>query len=182
MKRERVLLLFLALASSPAFAQRTTVDDSKGFIVTFLAVEAGGGWDSLRRPVSFAGVKLGAPGLGPSNLDLQYDRISGQNGFSVEGSGVLPLFRFPAFRPANDHLLFKLFAEPGVGYRAGNGPFGGYASAKALVLLGRRWAEDGGPSPYIEFQRRFPFNSPLGGDNRIAVGVMLVLCESCSGD
>jgi hypothetical protein len=157
-------------------------DCSKGFIVPILAAEAGGGWSSGPQPTSFAGVKLSAPGVGPTNLDLQCDRISGQNGFSVEGSAVLPLFRVPAFRPGNDHLLFKVFAEPGVGYRAGGGPFGGYTSAKALVLFGRKRAEDGGPSPYIEFQRRFPFNSLLEGDNRIAVGVMLTLCDQCSGD
>lgn len=156
--------------------QSDYVDYSKGFLVLTLAAGAGGGWDSARQPTSFAGVKAGMDGL---SLDLQYDRLNAQNGFSVEGSGVLPLFRVPAFRPKNDRLLFKLFAEPGFGYRAGPGPFGQYASAKALVLLGGKWLKDGGPSPYIEFQRRFPFNSPLDGDNRITVGFMFALCEQC---
>jgi hypothetical protein len=160
-------------------------DDSSGSLAIAFAAEAGGGWDTKNQPTTFAGVKMGSPILGfggPFNMDLQYDRISGQNGFSVEGSGVLPLFRVPAFRPGEDRLLFKVYAEPGAGYRAGGGPFGGYASAKALVLFGSKWVEDGRPSPYIEFQRRFPFNSPLEGDNRIAAGIMWVLCDRCGLD
>lgn len=155
-------------------------DDSKGSLVMVLATGAGGGWNSAREPTSFGGVKLGIAGL---TMDLQYDRLNAQNGFSVEGSPLLPLFRVPSFRPANDRLLFKAFAEPGLGYRTGPGPFGQYASAKVLVLLGNKWVKSGGPSPYMEFQRRFPFNSPLDGDNRIAVGIMwAALCWQCGGD
>ena len=114
-------------------------------------------------------------------MDLQYDRLNAKNGFSVEGSGVIPLFRAPRYQPKNDRLFFRLYAEPGLGYRAGDGPFGQYASAKMLVLIGDKWV-NGGVSPYLEFQRRFPFNSPLSGDNRIAFGFMWALCEHCGLD
>ena len=161
------------------------IDESGDPLVVFLAAEAGGGLDLRNQPTSFAGVKVPSLVIGlasPFSMDLQYDRLSAQNGFSIEGSAELPIFRVPAFRPGNDHLHFRVFAEPGVGYRAGGGPFGGYTSAKALMLLGSKWFQDGGPSPYIEFQRRFPFNSPLDGDNRIAIGIMSVLCEHCPLD
>lgn len=150
-------------------------DPSAGFLAMILGAEGGGGWDVNHQPTSFAGIKIG----GAAALDLQYDRLNGQNGFSVEGSGVLPLFRVPAFRADSNNLLFKLYAEPGVGYRAGGGPFGGYSSAKILVLLGDKWIKDNAPTPYIEFQRRFPFNAPLDGDNRIAVGFSLTFCGPC---
>jgi hypothetical protein len=150
-------------------------DPSAGFLATILGAEGGGGWDVNHQPTSFAGVKIG----GAAALDLEYDRLSGQNGFSVEGSGVLPLFRVPAFRADSNNLLFKLYAEPGVGYRAGGGAFGGYSSAKILVLLGDKWIKDDAPTPYIEFQRRFPFSAPLDGDNRIALGFSLTFCGPC---
>lgn len=150
-------------------------DLSAGFLAMILGAEGGGGWDINRQPTSFAGIKIG----GAAALDLQYDRLNGQNGFSVEGSGVLPLFRVPAFRADSNNLLFKLYAEPGVGYRAGGGPFGGYSSAKILILLGDKWIKDDAPTPYIEFQRRFPFNAPLDGDNRIALGFSLTFCGPC---
>jgi hypothetical protein len=165
---------------TPPRPQSDDVDLSKGPLIMVFATGAGGGWDSAHQSTAFGGVKLGVGGL---TMDLQYDRLNAQNGFSVEGSGLIPLFRFPAFRPGNDHLLLKVLAEPGLGYRAGPGPFGQYASAKALVLLGNKWALYGGPSPYIEFQRRVPFNSPLDGDNRFTVGIMwAALCWQCGGD
>ena len=143
------------------------------------AAGAGGGWHSGYQPDSFAGVKLGLGGL---TMDLQYDRVNAQNGFSIEGSGMIPMFRVPRWRPKDDRLLFRAYAEPGLGYRAGDGPFGQYASGKLLVLLGSRWVNNGGASPYIEVQRRFPFNSPLDGDNRIAFGFMFAVCEHCGLD
>jgi hypothetical protein len=153
-------------------------DPSAGFLSMILGAEGGGGWDTNNQPNSFFGMKIG----GAAAVDLQYDRINGQNGFSVEGSGVLPLLRVPAFHVESDNLLFKLYAEPGVGYRAGGGPFGGYSSAKILVLLGDKWINGDAPTPYIEFQRRFPFNAPLDGDNRIAVGISLTFCGPCDVD
>jgi len=165
---------------TPPRPQSDDVDLSKGSLVMVFGTGAGGGWDSAHQPTAFGGVKLGVGGV---TMDLQYDRLNAQNGFSIEGSGLLPLFRFPAFRPGNDHLLLKVLAEPGLGYRAGPGPFGQYASAKALVLLGSKWVRDGELSPYVEYQRRFPFNSPLDGDNRVTVGIMwAALCWQCGGD
>lgn len=87
--------------------------------------------DSSHQPTSFAGVKIG----GPFALDLQYDRIHGKSGFSTEGSAELPLFRVPRFREDKEIKFLKLYAEPGVGYRAGGGPFGGYSSAKVMAVL-----------------------------------------------
>src|ERR1700689_4031285 len=90
-----------------------TFDYSKGFLALMLAVGGGGGVDSAGQPTSFAGVKIG----GPFSLDLQYDRIQGRNGFSTEGSPVLPLFRVPRFNATKDSKFIKVFAEPGWGYR-----------------------------------------------------------------
>jgi hypothetical protein len=156
----------------------TAFDGSEGTPFLIAAVEAGGGWHPGYEPNSFGGVKLGFGGI---TMDLQYDRLDAHSGFSVEGSGVVPVFRVPRYRPKNDRLLFRLYAEPGLGYRAGDGPFGQYASAKVLVLFGDKWVNSG-VSPYVEFQRRFPFDSPLQGDNRLAFGMMLAVCEHCGLD
>ena len=153
-------------------------DSSAGVPSLIAAAGAGGGWRPGYQPNSFAGVKLGLAGL---TLDLQYDRLNAQNGFSVEGSGMVPVLRVPPWHKKNDRLFFRLYAEPGFGYRAGDGPFGQYASAKVLMLIGDKWMNDHA-SPYIEFQRRFPFNSPLDGDNRLTFGLMFAVCESCGLD
>ena len=159
-------------------ANHDNYDYSQGPLSLLLAAGGGGGLDSNHQPTSFAGVKVG----GPFSLDLQYDRIQGHNGFSTEGSAVVPLFRVPHFRKDKESKFLKLYAEPGVGYRAGGGPFGGYSSAKAMaVLLTDTWA-DNWVAPYVEFQRRFPFESPLQGDNRLTIGVMLAVCAHCGLD
>jgi len=150
-------------------------DYSKGFFALILAAGGGGGWDYAHQPNAFAGVKIG----GALSLDLQYDRIQGRNGFSTEGSVVLPFFRVPRYQPFSQSKFVKIFAEPGVGYRAGRGPFGGYSSAKVLaVLLTDTWS-DSWIAPYVEYQYRFPFESPLHGDNRLTLGMMLAVCEHC---
>jgi hypothetical protein len=150
------------------------VDMSKGLLDLIMASGTGGGLDSSHQPVEFAGVKFG----GAFTLDLQYDRIQGNNGFSTEGSAVLPLFRVPGPQADRKKKYLKLYGEPGVGYRAGSGAFGGYSSAKVMLLLisDAGW---GHPAPYVEFQRRFPFESPLQGDNRLTIGVMVALCQGC---
>jgi hypothetical protein len=153
-------------------------DYSSGTPSLLAAAGGGGGWRSGDQPNAFAGVKIG---LGGPTMDLQYDRLNAQNGFSLEGSWMMPVFRVPRWRPKDDRLCLRVYAEPGVGYRAGGGPFGGYSSAKVLALIGDKWMNDG-VSPYIEFQRRFPFNSPLDGDNRIAAGLMWAVCEHCGLD
>ena len=91
------------------------------------------------------------------------------------------MFRVPRYRPKNDLLLLRLYAEPGLGYRAGDGPFGQYASGKVLVLFGDKWFKSG-VSPFVEYQRRFPFDSLLSGDNRIAFGLMWAVFEHCGLD
>ena len=158
------------------------VDHSKGFLDMVVAAGGGGGLDYFHQPTEFFGVKLG----GAFTLDLQYDRIQGNSGFSTEGSALIPLFRvppiqkylIPGMKQDRDRKFLKLYAEPGVGYRAGNGSYGGYSSAKVMVaLLSDAWK--GNASPYVEFQRRFPFGSPMQGDNRVAIGVMIAICGQC---
>ncbi|HEX4004704.1 MAG TPA: hypothetical protein VHX60_00870 [Acidobacteriaceae bacterium] len=157
-------------------------DDSAGFRSFIMAAGAGGGWDSSRSPTAFAGVKIG----GQITLNLQYDRMQGHSGFTTEGAGVLPLFRVPAFaRYASPETkenpkerFLRLYAEPGVGYRAGGGKFGGYTSAGMLFLL----FPDDRQQPYVEVHRRFPFSDPLQGDTRISVGVMISVCGQCGFD
>lgn len=151
-------------------------DWSQGPPLVF-AAEGGGGVDSAGQPTSFGGVKVGDLIV----LDLQYDRIQGKSGFTTEGSAMLPLFRVP--RPLEDKnkKYLKVYAEPGLGYRAGGGAFGGYTSAKVMLALfsDERW---GKPMPYIEVQRRFPFDSPMQGDTRVAIGVMIAMCRHCGAD
>jgi hypothetical protein len=145
-------------------------DDSKGYLDLILAAGGGGGLDSNRQPTSFAGVKIG----GALALDLDYDRIQGKNGFSTAGSAVIPLFRIPPPKLNQNKMFLRTYAEPGIGYRAGGGTFGFYSSAKLLCILFSvpKWQDS---SPYVEFERRFPFDSPLQGDNRLTIGVMLAI-------
>jgi hypothetical protein len=154
---------------------RLAPDDwSKGYLDLILGAGGGGGWDANHQPAGFGGVKLG----GALALDLQYDRIQGHNGFSTAGSAVIPMFRIPSPKLNQDKMFLRTYAEPGIGYRAGGGTFGFYSSAKVLFVLFSvpKWAES---SPYVEFERRFPFNSPLQGDNRLTIGVMLAVCQHC---
>ena len=152
-------------------------DDSRGFLGMILGVGGGGGWEAGGLN-GFGGVKIG----GAFTLDLQYDRIQGQNGFSTEGSAVIPLVRMPGWEPFSPRKFVKFYVEPGVGYRAGGGPFGGYSSAKVMaVLLDDTWAQKY-PSPYVEYERRFPFNAPGQGDNRVSIGIMAAFCSSCGAN
>ena len=155
-------------------------DPSKWFDL-LLGAQAGGGLDHAHDPTAFAGCKIGA---GPLTLDLQYDRVRGRNGFSTEISGMLPVVRFPFHPKSESSQYIRFYAEPGVGYRAGGTPFGGYSSAKVMVALMSDKKLYSGDSlvPYIEYQHRFPFNSPLRGDDRIAFGVMLTICSQCGFD
>jgi hypothetical protein len=150
-------------------------DDSKGSLVLLGAFGGGTALDPAHQPSFFGGVKAGIFG---TSLDLQYDLLKGKNGFSVEGSGVLPLFRIPRFDPLRERKFLKVYAEPGMGYRAGGGLTGEYASAKVLlILLDDHWYDKA--RPYIEVQHRFPLGSPLDGDTRIAFGLMLAYCWHC---
>lgn len=97
---------------------------------------------------------------------------------------MLPVFRFPGPQKDKAKNYLRVYAEPGAGYRTG-GFLGGYASAKVMMVLfsderltslQTKW------SPYVEVQRRFPFGSPLQGDNRVAVGIMFAICKDCGLD
>jgi len=150
------------------------IDKSKGFLDMLLAFGGGGGLDANGRPTTVVGGKIG----GTFTLDLQYDRLQGNNGFSTGGSAVVPLFRFPGPMQNPRKKYIKVYAEPGIGYRAGGGAFGFYSSAQMLVMLvsDQRWEK---PMPYIEYQHRFPFDSPLQGDNRLSISVLIAFCRVC---
>jgi hypothetical protein len=179
-----LLMFATALMAQPQEPTAKKIDelppyDSTKALSLLFAAEAGGGWNPglPNAPTAHAGIKLGTGGL---TLDLNYDRISGRSGFSTEGSVMLPLFRYPGPSKDDSKNFIRVYAEPGLGYRAGGGPFGQYSSAKVMVVLfsNKRLGLDNG-SPYVEFQRRFSFNSPLHGDNRVTVGIMVALCSSC---
>lgn len=184
-----------AQTATPATRTEPVPQDSSQSLF-LVAADAGGGWSTTapRSPRAQAGIKIGMELLplgGKSQdfsfrtvtLDLAYDRISGRSGFSTEGSLMLPLFRYP--KPSSDESrnFLRVYAEPGVGRRAGDGAFGAYSSAKVMfVLLSDKRLGLEGASPFVEVQRRFPFNSPLRGDTRITFGVMVALCNGCGLD
>jgi hypothetical protein len=129
-------------------------------------------------PTAYAGFKIGIDGY---TLDLGYDRIPSHHGFSTEVSRMFSVFRSPGPQKDQTKNYLRVFAEPGLGYRAGGG-VGAYGSAKVMMVLfsDRRLTASGTHwSPFIEVQRRFPFGSPLRGDNRVAFGLMFAICEHC---
>lgn len=141
-----------------------------------IGLEGGGGLDLSRRSNPFAGVKFGGPFFA---FDFQYDRIRSSNGFSTEVSGWLPFFRLqsPKEDEEDTKTFLKVYAEPGLGYRAGGGPFGGYGSAKMLFsVCGRKWEVW---TPYVEIQHRFPFSGFQNGDTRFAIGISYAFCNQC---
>ena len=170
-------------------------DDLSDYFPILTAAEAGGGFTSgaPSGPTAFSGAKIGinlpVGGRYPRltlrtfTLDLQYDRIQSKNGFSTELSVMLPIFRHPKPLADSSRNYLRIYAEPGAGYRSGSGAFGGYASAKVMLA----WLSDDRLnfqrlSPFVEFQRRFPFSAPLRGDNRVTLGVMVALCNQCGLD
>jgi hypothetical protein len=147
------------------------------------AYEGGGGRFSSFNPgpTAYGGFKIGGAGL---TLDLGYDRVQAHNGFSTEISGLLPVIRFP--RPQRNKMknYLRIYAEPGLGYRAFGG-VGTYASAKVMMVLfsdhkltasGSNW------TPFIEVQRRFALQPNQHGDFRIMLGIMSAICEHCGLD
>lgn len=149
----------------------------------FTAFEGGGGRFSSSNPgtTAYGGFKIGGAGV---TLDLGYDRIPAHNGFSTEVSGMLPVIRFP--RPQRNEMknYLRIYAEPGLGYRAGGG-VGTYASAKVMMVLfsdhklttsGSNW------TPFIEVQRRFALQPDQHGDFRIMLGIISAICEHCGID
>lgn len=191
-----LFLLFISLQSAAQTASSKAPEDLSSWLGLLMAVEGGTGWSTtpVLSPAAYAGVKLGlpvklTPGTPPKTLytftlDLGYDRMASRSGFSTEVSAMLPVLRFPGPQKDKTKNYLRIYAEPGAGYRAG-GFLGGYASAKVMMVLfsdqrltslKTKW------SPYVEVQRRFPFSSPLQGDNRVAVGIMFAICKDCGLD
>jgi len=191
-----LFLLFSSLQSAAQTASSKPPEDLSNWLGLLEAVEAGGGWSTtpVLSPTAYGGVKLGLPvKLTPGNppktlytftLDLGYDRMASRNGFSTEVSAMLPVYRFPGPQKDTSKNYLRIYAEPGAGYRAG-GILGGYASAKVMMVLFsdlRLTSTQTKWSPFVEVQRRFPFSSPLQGDNRVAVGLMFAICKECGLD
>lgn len=197
------LIISMTLVNASSYAQtnqpigtsQQAPYDLSSWLEIVAAAQGAGGIDaySTHSPEAYVGTKLGIPfslwcknppeKLTTVTLDFGYDRMQGKNGFSTEVSGLVPVFRFPGPQRDESKNYIRIYAEPGVGYRAGDGPFGGYASAKVMVaLLSDRRLDFQKVSPYLEFQHRFPFSSPLQGDNRIAFGLMVALCNTCGLD
>lgn len=166
----------------PTSDSKTPKDISRwpGFLVAF---EGGSGRFSSSNPgaTAYGGFKFGGTGL---TVDLGYDRIPAHSGFSAEFSGMLPVFRFP--RPQSNEMkkYLRVYAEPGLGYRAGGG-VGTYASAKVMMVLfsdhqltslKSKWV------PFVEIQRRFALQPDQHGDFRIMIGIISAICEHCGLD
>lgn len=191
-----LLLQSSSLAQTPqgnTQAEAQHPEELSNWLGLLIAAEGAGGSYSNPSPTpsAYGGVKLGLPvipagGNHPSRyfdltLDLGYDRLKSNNAFAGELSAMLPLIRFPGPQKDENRNFLRVYADPGIGYRAG-GIIGGYASAKLMfaVLSDHRLTSNRTlPSPYLEVQRRFPFGSPLRGDNRIAIGLMIAICNQC---
>jgi hypothetical protein len=191
-----LFVLFISIQCAAQTTSNKPPEDISNWLGLLEAVEVGGGWSAtpVLGPTAYGGVKLGlpvqlTPGYPPKRLytftlDLGYDRMASRSGFSTEVSAMLPIFRFPGPQKDQTKNYLRIYAEPGVGYQLG-GSLGGYASAKVMMVLfsdlrltsaATKW------SPYVEVQRRFPFSSPLQGDNRVAVGIMFAICKHCGLD
>ncbi|HEY2858680.1 MAG TPA: hypothetical protein VGJ21_09710 [Terracidiphilus sp.] len=142
--------------------------DNRGWLDFVVAAGGGAAADQRNQPNIYAGMKIGMA----ITLDLNYDCVGGHNGFSIQNAGMIPLLRYPGFVPGKKQRYARLYAEPGVGYRFGEGPFGAYTTAGALILLPHPPDK---AAPYVEYVHRFPFGSPWQGDNRIAFGVMMAV-------
>jgi hypothetical protein len=194
-----LFLFFLLLLSSESFSQTNSednptppvanapkpkpVEDLSRWPGFLMGIEGGSEW--FFHPNSdasgYAGVKIGGGGY---SLDFGYDRIPLHNGFSVEGSGMLPIFRFPRPQKDENKKYLRIYAEPGLGYRAGGG-VGTYASAKAMLVLfsnSRLTSSSSTWSPFIEVQHRFALQPGQHGDSRIMIGIISAICEHCGMD
>jgi len=155
--------------------QRKELDDSRGSFDLMFAANGSFAPGPGNQPDIAAGGRIGRI----ISLDLNYDCIQGHSGFSVQNTAILPVLRYPQFKPGVRQKFVKLFIEPGVGYRFGQGPFGPYTSARALPLLTSHWTYG---TPYVEFQHRFPFGNPWEGDNRVTVGYMMAIPQGRGGE
>lgn len=139
--------------------------NTRGWLDFVTEFGGGAGLDARNQPNGFGVFKIGRA----ITLNMQVDCVSGHCGFGVENAGVIPVGRYPGFVPGKQQSFARLYVEPGVGYRFGQGPFGAYTSAGALIMFWKGTTT----SPYLEYTHRFPFGSPWRGDNRIAFGWMI---------
>lgn len=154
--------------------------DESDWLPILLAAESGGGFTPGSQATAYAGVRMGIENV---VLNLGYDRVRAHNGFATQFSGMIPVFRFPGPQKNESRNYLRIYAEPGIGYRAGGGGFGGYLSGGVMVaLLSDKRLDLKGLSPYFEYQRRAPFAAPGHGDNRFTFGLMLALCSHCGFD
>jgi hypothetical protein len=170
---------FVVFVGSSAAAQNPPEDLSTPLSL-LLAAQGGGHWPSSRAPgaSAYGGIKIGGPGFA---LDLGYDRVASRNAFSMQIAAMLAVVRFPGPQSDTDKNFVRIYFLPGYGYRAGGG-FGAYGTAKILIAFfsdRRLTSSTGGPSPYVEIERRFPFGSTRGGDTRFMFGLMLASCPHC---
>lgn len=180
-----------AASAGQAAAPLTKHEDLSDYLGFLVAAHLGGGLDSTQhQPSVFGGIKIGFPSGGTANppavlrtvtLDVGYDRIQSRHGFSGELSVMLPIARFPT--PHTPRATYaRIYVEPGAGMRAGEGEFGSYASAKAMVVLfsdDRLTSSNAPPSFFLEVQRRFPLTAMLNGDTRVTIGLMVAICNHC---
>jgi hypothetical protein len=182
------------IPSAPAILARTPTvdhpDESESFNFVF-AWEGGGGGSAKGVSSVFGGLKIGfeccIKGTHPYEtgrtitLDIGYDRIAEHDGLSTELSVMLPVVRFPQPRTTTANYL-RVYAEPGVGVRAGERP-GIHASAKVLVafLSDERIFNFKG-SPFVEIQGRIMAPAPHRREVRILAGVIIGLCRHCGLD
>lgn len=166
------------LPDAPSQPPATKLYDESNWLAIVMAAESGGGFTpGGLQPTAYAGVKFG---VGSIVLNLGYDRLHAHDGFATQLSGMLPVFRFPGPQKNESKNYLRVYAEPGIGYRAGGGGFGGYLSGGVMVaLLSDKRLDLNGVSPYIEYQRRVPFTAPGRGDNRFTFGLMMTLCAHC---
>jgi hypothetical protein len=158
-------------------------EDISKWLALVLAADGGGGFTSGPQPTAYAGVKLGVyvpPVPWNWNLNLGYDRVRGHGGFSTELAGLLPILRFPGPQKDESKNYLRLYAGPGFGGRAGAGGFGPYLSAHVmLTLFSDKRLDLDHISPYVEYERRFPFSALGQGDNRLKFGLMFAICDTC---
>jgi hypothetical protein len=166
------------------------LDESQSFEIV-LGLVGGGGADagSPHRATQYGALKVGAGcctrGKHPNErgetvtMDIGWDRLRGRSAVSFEMSLMVGVVRFPRPLPNQSRRFVRVYAEPGVGVRAGGGSFA-YYSAKAMIAF---MSDDQilkfANGPIVEIQHRFPFNSLSRGDTRILVGVMAPLCKHC---
>lgn len=175
--------------------QTSPREDLSDWLALALAASAGGGVDtgSPREHSGFVGIKIGGgvvplgrheghQGYRTVTLDLGYDQVRSYKGFSAELSVMLPIVRWPKPQADPPRNYLRIYGEPGIGYRMGGGPFGGYASTKVMlaVLSDKRLTMDPiRPSPFVEIQRRFSVSSMSRGDFRVVVGLLFAICNEC---